>query len=75
MICHHPVVILLGLLAPVVQKLDSTILIAIQGIGITKTNCIIIHWVDIYPVDTTTHLSNNRGLQGCQPPMSSNIEN
>ena len=70
MICHNQVVILLGLLAPVVQKLDialSSGKITIQRIGIMKTNCII-HWVDIYPVDSTIHLLNNRGLPGCQPP-------
>ena len=38
----------------VVQKVDS----AIQWISSTKTNCII-HWVVIYPVDSTIHLLKN----------------
>ena len=45
-------------LAPVVQKLDSTI----QWISIRETNCII-HWMEIYPVDSATQLLNNWGRE------------
>ena len=41
-------------LAPVVQKLDSTI----QWISIRETSCII-HWMEIYPVHSATQLLNN----------------
>jgi len=44
-------------LAPVVQKVDS----AIQWISIRETNWVI-HWMEIYPVDSTIHLLNNWGL-------------
>ena len=40
--------------APLVQMLDSTI----QLISIWETNCTI-HWIEIYPVDSTIHLLNN----------------
>ena len=45
------------LLAPVVQKVDS----AIQWISIRETNWVI-HWIEIYPVDSAIHLLNNWGL-------------
>ena len=43
---------------PVVQKLDS----AIHRISIAETNCAT-QWKKIYPVDSATHLLNNRGGQ------------
>ena len=49
--------------APLVQMLDSTI----QLISIWETNCTI-HWIEIYPVDSTIHLLNNRG-QDCNKSM------
>ena len=45
-------------LAPVVQKLDSTI----QWISIRETNCII-HGMEIYPVDSATQLLNDWGTE------------
>ena len=46
------------MLAPVLQKLHSTI----QQINIGETNYCIIHWIEIYPVDNFIHLFNNWGL-------------
>ena len=45
------------MLAPVLQKLHSTI----QQINIRETNCII-HCIGIYPVDNFIYLFNNWGL-------------
>ena len=46
-------------LAPVVEKMDSTI----QWISIWKTNCAI-QWIEIYSVDSAIHLLNNWGQKG-----------
>ena len=40
--------------APVAQKMES----AIQRISIRETNYVI-HWIEIYPVDSAIHLPNN----------------
>ena len=39
----------------------STGYITIQRINIRETNCVI-RWIEIYPVDSAMHLSNNWGL-------------
>ena len=48
---------------PVVQASDSAIQgkITIQRKRIWETNCVI-HWVEIYPMDSTIHLLNNLPL-------------
>ena len=55
--------VLFQYLATVVKTLDSAIhrMDHIQWMSITKknNNNYIIHWVDIYPVDSAIHLLNN----------------
>ena len=45
---------LLEIKAPVVQTSDS----AIHRISLREINCVI-HWIEIYPVDSAIHFSNN----------------
>ena len=40
----------------------STGQITIQWISIRKTNCTLIQWIEIYPMDSAIHLSSNWGL-------------
>ena len=45
-------------LAPTVQKVDSAIQWIIQLVSL-----ILIHWIEIYPMDSAIELLNNWGLE------------
>ena len=63
---HQEALTIIILLAPVVKKVDSDIqqinLHPVHSAIILLISLILIHWLVIYPVDSTIQLLNNWGL-------------